>query len=171
MKKDSLEQWFEEVAAKAVREPVRQAVALMLAVVEHDLHLPPVSVRWFRPRKGKVPPWKRKNGRKLREVDPAYMSLNRGSNPRRLSGLAVAMKRESLIWLRATMQTENIVIIAAHEARHLWQFRNWTGEESRRQAERDATDYAWEVSFDYCIEERKMNRENKGIYKKAQSAK
>src|SRR5204863_6264030 len=87
------------------------AVAEALDAVARDLRLPRVRVRWF---KGARAYW---DG-----ADQALTALSSRIRPG-LQGAAVPGVDPPVIWLRATLRPAVAALLAAHEARHLWQER------------------------------------------------
>jgi len=124
-----------EVPAMTVRRSTRRAVADALSAVGRDLGLPRMRVRWFKGTRGY---WD--------DTDTALYALSSKIRPR-LLGAAVSGVEPPVIWLRATLKPPVAALLAAHEARHIWQERT-LGEHDRRRwhvptSERDADDYAW----------------------------
>jgi hypothetical protein len=119
----------------AVRRATRVAVAETLDAVARDLRLPRVRVRWF---KGARAFWD--------DTDAALYLLSSKIRPR-LLGAAVSAVEPPVIWLRATLKPAVAALLAAHEARHVWQERTLAEHDRRRWHERtsesDADAYAW----------------------------
>jgi hypothetical protein len=111
------------------------AVGEALRAVTSDLGLPRVLVRWFR---GARAHWD--------AADAALYGLSSSIRPG-LKGAAVSTVEPPVIWLRATLRPGIAALVAAHEARHLWQQRTLTEDDRRRwhvpTSERDADEYAW----------------------------
>src|SRR5947209_6163489 len=120
----------------AVRRSTRLAVAATLEAVVTDLQLPRVQVRWFKGARGY---WD--------DTDTALHALSSKIRPR-LLGAAVSAVEPPVIWLRATLRPAVAALLAAHEARHVWQERTLAEHDRRRwhepTSERDADEYAWE---------------------------
>jgi hypothetical protein len=118
----------------AVRRATRLAVSETLAAVGKDLGLPRLRVRWFRGARGY---WD--------DTDAALYALSSKIRPRLLAA-AVAAVEPPVIWLRATLKPAVAALLAAHEARHVWQERNLAEQDRRRwhepTSESDADDYA-----------------------------
>ncbi len=136
--------WYKEVPPGEVRTRTMKAALEALDKAERDLGLPPLTLRWFRVRKGTWP-FGRLSRRSLEEKDPAYARLQRRNNPNQ-GGLVCGDVCDTLIWIRVTSLPDKAVAIVAHEARHLWQQRHWkyTGDFSkyRKEREKDAEEYA-----------------------------
>ena len=119
-----------------VRRSTRHAVALALEAVARDLALPRMRVRWFKGARGY---WD--------DTDAALYALSSKIRPR-LLGAAVSSVEPPVIWLRATLKPAVAALLAAHEARHVWQERTLAEHDRRRwhepTSERDADAYAWE---------------------------
>ena len=119
-----------------VPRSTRLAVNQALHPVVVDLHLPRVHVRWF---KGTRACWD--------ERDEALYALSGRIRPG-LEGAAVSAVDPPVIWLRATLRPAVAALLAAHEARHLWQQRTLPEADRRRwhlpTSERDADEYAWQ---------------------------
>jgi hypothetical protein len=118
-----------------VRRATRTAVAEALQAVTRDLGLPRLRVRWFKGARGA---WD--------DSDAALYALSSKIRSR-LLGAAVSAVDPPVIWLRATLKPAVAALLAAHEARHVWQERT-LGEQDRRRwheptSEKDADDYAW----------------------------
>ena len=114
----------------SVRRSTRAAVAEALAAVAKDLGIPRIQVRWF---KGANGYWD--------ESDAALYALS--SRIRYgLHGAAVSALEPPVIWLRATLRPAVAALLAAHEARHVWQERMLDERDHRRwhepTSERDA---------------------------------
>lgn len=120
----------------AVRRATRAAVAEALAAVAKDLGIPRVQVRWF---KGANGYWD--------ESDAALYALSSKIRAG-LHGAAVSALEPPVIWLRATLRPAVAALLAAHEARHVWQERTLDERDHRRwhepTSERDADRYALE---------------------------
>jgi len=63
-----------------------------------------------------------------------------------------------VVWLRATLRPPIAALVAAHEARHLWQ-QLTLGDDDRRSwhvptSERDADDYAWNGALPAALKAR-----------------
>lgn len=119
-----------------VRRSTRVAVAEALEAVARDLRLPRMRVRWFKGARGY---WD--------DADAALYALSSKIRPR-LLGAAVSGVEPPVIWLRATLKPAVAALLAAHEARHVWQERTLSEHDRRRwhepTSERDADEYAWE---------------------------
>ncbi|HXJ78267.1 MAG TPA: hypothetical protein VMS64_06240 [Candidatus Methylomirabilis sp.] len=119
----------------AVRRATRLAVANALEAVVKDLQLPRLRVRWF---KGACGYWD--------DTDAALYALSSKIRPR-LLGAAVSAVEPPVIWLRATLKPPVAALLAAHEARHVWQERTLAEHDRRRwhepTSESDADHYAW----------------------------
>ncbi|PWU23388.1 MAG: hypothetical protein C5B48_08705 [Candidatus Rokuibacteriota bacterium] len=119
-----------------VRRATRVAVGEALEAVARDLRIPSVRIRWF---KGARPCWD--------NADAALYALSTRIRPD-LKAAAVASVEPPVIWLRATLKPALAALLAAHEARHVWQERALEVEDRRRwhvaTSERDADQYAWE---------------------------
>jgi len=119
----------------AVRRATRLAVAEALEAIARDLSLPRLHVRWF---KGARAYWD--------EADAALYALSSKIRPR-LLGAAVSAVDPPVIWLRATLKPAVAALLAAHEARHVWQERTLAEQDRRRwhepTSESDADEYAW----------------------------
>jgi len=120
----------------AVRRSTRAAVAEALEAVAKDLRLPRVQVRWFKGARGY---WD--------DTDAALYALSSRIRPG-LQGASVSALEPPVIWLRATLRPAVAALLAAHEARHVWQERTLAEDDRRRwhvpTSERDADEYAWE---------------------------
>ena len=118
----------------AVRRATRVAVAETLAAVAKDLELPRMRVRWFKGARGY---WD--------DTDAALYALSSKIRPR-LLGAAVSAVEPPVIWLRATLKPAVAALLAAHEARHVWQERTLAEQDRRRwhepTSESDADEYA-----------------------------
>jgi len=119
-----------------VRRSTRVAVAEALDAVARDLRLPRMRVRWF---KGARAYWD--------DTDAALYALSSKIRPR-LLGAAVSGVEPPVIWLRATLKPAIAALLAAHEARHVWQELTLAEQDRRRwhvpTSEHDADDYAWQ---------------------------
>ena len=119
----------------AVRRATRMAVAQTLAAVGKDLDLPRLCVRWFKGARGY---WD--------DTDAALYALSSKIRPR-LLGAAVSAVEPPVIWLRASLKPAVAALLAAHEARHVWQERTLAAQDRRRwhepTSESDADQYAW----------------------------
>jgi len=119
-----------------VPRSTRTAVKEALDAVGRDLGLPRLRVRWFR---GSRAYWD--------ESDAALYALSSRIRPG-LQGAAVSAVEPPVIWLRATLRPAVAALLAAHEARHVWQERTLAENDQRRwhvpTSERDADDYAWQ---------------------------
>ena len=135
-----------EVPTMSVPRSTRAAVAEALAAVVKDLGLPRVTVRWFR---GARAYWD--------ETDAALSALASRIRPG-LQGASVPAVEPPVIWLRATLRPAVAALLSAHEARHLWQERNLSGEDRRRwhapSSEQDADDYAWQGALPPALKAR-----------------
>src|SRR5262245_1157779 len=123
-----------EVPAMVVPRATRAAVKEALEAIVQDLGLPRLCVRWF---KGARAYWD--------DTDAALYALSSRIRPG-LQAAAVSAVEPPVIWLRATLRPAVAALLAAHEARHVWQERT-LGEHDRRRwhvptSERDADDYA-----------------------------
>ncbi len=120
----------------AVRRSTRVAVAEALEAVAKDLRLPRMQVRWF---KGAHGYWD--------DTDAALYALSSRIRPG-LQGASVSAVEPPVIWLRATLRPAVAALLAAHEARHVWQERTLAEDDRRRwhvpTSERDADEYARE---------------------------
>jgi hypothetical protein len=118
-----------------VRRATRVAVAEALEAVTRDLGLSRVRVRWFKGARGY---WD--------DADAALYALSSKIRPR-LLGAAVSALEPPVIWLRATLKPGLAALLAAHEARHIWQERTLAEQDRRRwhepSSESDADQYAW----------------------------
>jgi hypothetical protein len=123
----------------AVRRATRLAVAEALEAVTKDLGLPRLRVRWFKGARGY---WD--------DADAALYALSSKIRPR-LLGAAVPAVEPPVIWLRATLRPGVAALLAAHEARHLWQERTLVEQDRRRwhepTSESDADQYAWSAAL------------------------
>jgi hypothetical protein len=130
----------------AVRRSTRVAVALALEAVLTDLRLPRVRVRWF---KGARAYWD--------DSDAALYALSSRIRTG-LQGAAVAAVEPPVIWLRATLKPAVAALLAAHEARHVWQERTLAEDDRRRwhvpTSERDADEYARAGALPAALRER-----------------
>jgi hypothetical protein len=130
----------------AVRRSTRAAVAEALDAVLKDLRLPRVQVRWFRGAHGY---WD--------DADAALYALSSRMRAG-LQGAAVAAVDPPVIWLRATLRPAVAALLAAHEARHLWQERTLSEDDRRRwhvpTSERDADEYARGGALPAALKER-----------------
>jgi len=119
----------------AVRRAARIVVAEALEAVAADLRLPRLRVRWFKGARGC---WD--------DGDAALYALSSKIRPG-LLGAAVSGVEPPVIWLRATLKPAVAALLAAHEARHVWQERTLAEHDQRRwhvpTSERDADEYAW----------------------------
>ncbi len=118
----------------AVRRSTRAAVAEALEAVAKDLRLPRMRVRWFKGARGD---WD--------DTDAALYALSSRIRSS-LHGAAVSAVEPPVIWLRATLKPAVAALLAAHEARHVWQERTLAEDDRRRwhvpTSERDADEYA-----------------------------
>jgi hypothetical protein len=150
---------FIEVPAEAVPTRVQTAVARMLALVEPDLDLPPVRVRWFR--------WSETSALPRSADDLALRVLNIDRTDwAHLKGKALDVPIPT-IWLHARLLPPAFAAgAAAHEARHIWQARTWTSaddhESDRRiaNAEPDAYQYQARMMRLWALGEEDDNGEN-----------
>ncbi len=130
------------VVPRSTRVAVREA----LDAVAQDLRLPPLRVRWFR---GARAHWD--------DTDPALYALSSRIRPG-LHGAAVSAVEPPVIWLRATLRPAVAALLAAHEARHVWQERTLAEHDRRRwhvpTSERDADDYAWQGALPAALKAR-----------------
>ncbi len=130
----------------AVRRSTRVAVAEALEAVTKDLRLPRLQVRWFKGARGY---WD--------DTDAALYALSSKIRPG-LHGAAVSALDPPVIWLRATLRPAVAALLAAHEARHVWQDRTLAEHDHRRwhvpTSERDADAYAWEGALPPGLKER-----------------
>jgi hypothetical protein len=128
---------FVEAPASQVPAQVQTSVAQMLEIVERDLELPPLRVRWFRWSETSEPP------HATDDLALAVLNLDR-VDWAQLKGKPLAFPIPT-IWLRATLRPALAAEVAAHEARHIWQQLTWTAEDDDRKeptnAERDAYAY------------------------------
>src|SRR5262245_31326961 len=108
-----------EVPVMSVPRSTRTAVAETLEAVRADLRLPRIFVRWF---KGARAYWD--------EGDAALCALSSRIRPG-LRGAVVPAVDPPVVWLRATLRPAIAALVAAHEARHLWQLLT-LGEDDRR---------------------------------------
>lgn len=135
-----------EVPNMSVPRSTRGAVSETLAAVAKDLSLPRVKVRWF---KGARAYWD--------VTDAALYALASRIRPG-LKGASVAFVDPPVIWLRATLRPAVAALLAAHEARHLWQARTLDETDRRRwhepTSERDADDYAWQGALPDALKAR-----------------
>jgi len=119
-----------------VRRSTRVAVAAALEAAAKDLRLPRMQVRWF---EGARRYWD--------DTDAALYALSSKIRPRLLAA-AVSAVEPPVIWIRATLRPAVAALLAAHEARHVWQERTLAEHDLRRwhlpTSERDADEYAWE---------------------------
>jgi hypothetical protein len=119
----------------SVPRSTRAAVGEALGAVVRDLSLPRLAVRWFKGARGH-----------RGEGDAALSALGARIHPG-LKGAAVPASEPPVIWLRASLRPALAALVAAHEARHLWQQRTLAESDRRRwhepTSERDADDYAW----------------------------
>jgi hypothetical protein len=130
----------------SVPRATRAAVGQTLGAVATDLGLPGVLVRWF---KGARAYWD--------DADSALCALSSRIRPG-LKGAAVPAVEPPVIWLRATLRPAIAALVAAHEARHLWQQRT-LGADDRRAwhvptSERDADEYAWQGALPAALKAR-----------------
>jgi hypothetical protein len=130
----------------SVPRSTRLAVGEALAAVARDLGLPRMRVRWF---KGARAYWD--------AADAALYALSGKIRPG-LQGAAVPGVEPPVIWLRATLRPAVAALLAAHEARHLWQQRTLSEDDRRRwhvpTSERDADDYAWQGALPVTLKSR-----------------
>jgi hypothetical protein len=130
----------------SVRRSTRAAVAETLAAVAKDLGIPRIQVRWF---KGANGCWD--------ESDAALYALSSKIRPG-LHGAAVSALEPPVIWLRATLRPAVAALLAAHEARHVWQERMLDERDHRRwhepTSERDADAYALEGALPAALKEK-----------------
>jgi len=130
----------------SVRRSTRAAVAETLAAVAKDLGIPRIQVRWF---KGANGCWD--------ESDAALYALSSKIRPG-LHGAAVSALEPPVIWLRATLRPAVAALLAAHEARHVWQERMLDERDHRRwhepTSERDADAYALEGGLPAALKEK-----------------
>jgi hypothetical protein len=130
----------------SVPRSTRMAVREALGTVLGDLRLPAVKVRWF---KGARPCWD--------DTDEALYALSSRIRPG-LQGAAVPAVEPPVIWLRATLRPAVAALLAAHEARHLWQERMLPEADRRRwhlpTSERDADEYAWQGALSTTLKEK-----------------
>jgi hypothetical protein len=135
-----------EVPAMSVPRSTRAAVAEALAAVARDLGLPRIRVRWF------------KGSRVHHDAEDAALSALASRIRPGLQGAAVPAVDPPVIWLRATLRPAVAALLAAHEARHLWQERALSGDDRRRwhapTSERDADDYAWQGALPDALKAR-----------------
>src|SRR5262245_63259863 len=135
-----------EVPAIAVRRATRAAVAEALEAVTKDLGLPRLRVRWFRGARGY---WD--------DADAALYALSSRIRPG-LQGASVSALEPPVIWLRATLRPAVAALLAAHEARHVWQERTLDERDHRRwhepTSERDADAYALEGALPAALKEK-----------------
>lgn len=119
----------------SVPRATRAAVAETLDAVRRDLRLPRMQVRWFR---GARAYWDL--------TDAALCALSSRIRPG-LKGALVPAIDPPVIWMRATLRPGIAALVAAHEARHLWQQRTLEADDRRSwhvpTSERDADEYAW----------------------------
>lgn len=141
---------FQEVAEDQVQKSVLRAARDALAAVEYDLEIGPIRIRWFKLKSGVT--WD------PCDQDIAFAVLNGPPIDRTMLGKAVVAEgvEPQVIWLRARMKPAIAAVIVAHEARHLWQDKNWddTGPDRREREEKDARDYMFEAPFDLDLEQR-----------------
>jgi len=130
----------------SVRRSTRAAVAEALAAVAKDLGIPRIQVRWF---KGAHGYWD--------ETDAALYALSSKIRPG-LHGAAVSALEPPVIWLRATLRPAVAALLAAHEARHVWQERTLDERDHRRwhepTSERDADAYALDGALPAALKEK-----------------
>jgi hypothetical protein len=135
-----------EVPAMSVPLSTRMAVREALDTVASDLQLPRVRIRWF---KGARACWD--------DMDDALYALSTRIRPG-LQGAAVPAAEPPVIWLRATLRPGVAALLAAHEARHLWQQRTLPEADRRRwhvpTSERDADEYAWQGALPAALKAR-----------------
>ena len=130
----------------SVPRSARTAVSDTLEAVRGDLCLPRVRVRWF---KGARAYWD--------DSDSALCALSERIRPG-LRGAIVPGADPPVIWLRATLRPAIAALVAAHEARYLWQ-QLTLGEDDRRSwhvptSERDADEYAWNGALPSALKAR-----------------
>jgi hypothetical protein len=129
-----------------VPRSTRVAVKEVLDAVAQDLRLPQLKVRWFR---GARALWD--------DTDAALYALSSRIRPG-LKGAAVSAVEPPVIWLRATLRPAVAALLAAHEARHVWQERTLAEHDRRRwhvaTSERDADDYAWQGALPAALKAR-----------------
>jgi hypothetical protein len=130
----------------SVPRSTRLAVATALGAVTRDLRLPVAKIRWFR---GARPYWD--------DADAALNALSSSIRPG-LHGATVGTVDPPVIWLRATLRPAVAALLAAHEARHLWQERTLPEDDRRRwhmpTSEQDADDYAWQGALPAVLKAR-----------------
>ena len=130
----------------SVPRATRAAVGEALEAVARDLRLPRVKVRWF---KGARAYWD--------DTDAALYALSSRLRPG-LQGAAVPAVDPPVIWLRGTLRPAVAALLAAHEARHLWQERVLAESDRRRwhapTSERDADEYAWQGALPDALKAR-----------------
>lgn len=97
---------YREIRARSAPADERAIVDALLPFVCADLEIPMPRIRWFRPNAGP----NRAGGRALSVPNDAY-------------GLASPQLR-NVIWLRADVGAERLVVTLAHECCHLRQFRD-----------------------------------------------
>jgi hypothetical protein len=135
-----------EVPAMAVPRSTRMAAKEALDAIRPDLQLPRLQVRWFRGARAR---WD--------HADAALCALSSRIRPG-LHGLAVVALDPPVIWLRATLRPAVAALLAAHEARHVWQERTLADSDRRRwhvpTSERDADDYAWQGALPAALKAR-----------------
>lgn len=129
-----------------VPRSTRAAVGEALAAVAGDLRLPRLQVRWFRGARGSGD-----------HEDAALSALSSTIRPG-LQAAAVSTVEPPVIWLRATLRPAVAALLAAHEARHVWQGRTLAEHDRRRwhapTSERDADEYAWEGALPAALKAR-----------------
>jgi len=130
----------------SVPRSTRAAVAAAIRAVTRDLSLPPPKIRWFR---GARPYW---------NDDDAALNALSSSIRSGLHGATVATVDPPVIWLRATLRPAVAALLAAHEARHVWQERTLPEDDRRRwhmpTSEQDADDYAWQGALPPALKAR-----------------
>jgi hypothetical protein len=130
----------------SVPRSTRVAVSEALDAVARDLRLPRMQVRWF---KGARAHWD--------AADAALYALASRIRPG-LKGASVSFVDPPVIWLRATLRPAVAALLAAHEARHLWQARTLDENDRRRwhepTSEQDADDYAWQGALPAALKAR-----------------
>ena len=139
---------FQEVAEDQVQKSVLRAARDALAAVEWDLEIGPIRIRWFKLKSGVT--WK------LFDEDIAFMKLNAPPFDPKMRGLPVEVVEPQVIWLCARLKPASAMLVVAHEARHLWQHKNWdyTGPDFRKREEEDAERYMLIAPFDLDLEQR-----------------
>ena len=129
-----------------VPRSTRAAVGEALAAVATDLRLPRLQVRWFRGARG------------CRDHEDAALSALSSTIRPGLHAAAVSAVEPPVIWLRATLRPAVAALLAAHEARHVWQERTLAEHDRRRwhapTSERDADEYAWQGALPAALKAR-----------------